>query len=87
MVGKYLDICTSHLTPETIDDLVMENIENVASYDYDEGTFIVVPDEFEVSTIPIDLARLFDYARQNGITLIRLDRDGEEIEELPIYEW
>lgn len=26
MIGKYLDCCTNHLTSETVDNLVMENI-------------------------------------------------------------
>lgn len=87
MIGKYLDVCTSHLSHETIDSLAMENIEGVHSYDYPEGTFIVVPDSFDLGEIPKDLNRLFEYARHNEISLIRLDRDGEEIDELPTYDW
>ena len=89
MVGKYLDICTSHLTSYTIDNLVMENIKGVYTYDYPEGMFIVVPDMFDIEEelIPSDLDTLFKYAKANGITLIRLDRDGEEVDDLPIYNW
>lgn len=87
MIGKYLDVCTSHLTQATIDNLVMENIMGVHSYDYPEGMFIVVPDPFEVGDIPKDLVGVFGYARQNDISLIRLDRDGEEIDDLPTYDW
>lgn len=87
MIGKYLDVCTSHLTQATIDNLVMENIMGVHSYDYPEGMFIVVPDPFDEEETPKDLVGLFGYARHNDISLIRLDRDGEEIDDLPTYDW
>lgn len=91
MIGKYLDICTSHLTQKTIDDLVMGNIPGVVSYDYDEGTFLAVPDKFNLEqdndNVPLDLTELFTFAWEHGITLIRLDRDGEEIDEIPTYGW
>ena len=86
MIGKYLDICTSHLTQETVDDLAIGNIIGVFVNDYEEGIVISVPDDTNIE-VPKDLDTLFEYARQNDITLIRLDRDGEESEELPIYEW
>lgn len=87
MIGKYLDVCTSHLTKDTIDKLEMENIIGVHSYDYPEGIFIVVPDPFDEEETPMDLVGVFGYARQNEISIIRLDRDGEEIDELPVYDW
>lgn len=88
MIGKYLDISTAHLTPETIDNLVMQNVKDVTSFDYPEGQFIVVPDRFSNALdVPRDLMKVFNYAKEQGISLIRVDRDGEEISELPTYEW
>lgn len=91
MIGKYLDVCTSHLTKETIDNLVMDNIAQVVSYDYPEGMFLVVPDKFDYAAHekgwPKDLCRLFEYAQHNEISVIWLDRDAEEIEDLPTYDW
>lgn len=91
MIGKYLDVCTSHLTKETIDNLVMDNIAQVVSYDYPEGMFVVVPDSFDYKVNseewPKDLCRLFEYAQHNEISVIWLDRDAEEIDELPTYDW
>lgn len=87
MIGKYLDVCTSHLTQNTINQLEKENIEGVFSYDYPEGMFIVVPDWHDLRFIPDDLHKLFDYAESIRVSLIRLDRDGEEIDELPVYNW
>lgn len=88
MIGKYLDVCTSHLKQETVDDLIQGNITEVHVYDYEEGLFIVVPDRFDLyEAIPKDLDTLISYAEQNEISLIRLDRDGEEIDDLPTYDW
>lgn len=87
MIGKYLDICTSHLTQDTVDNLTVGNIIGVPVYDYEEGLFIVVPDEFNPLKNPSDLGILFSYAKRNGISLVRIDRDGEEIDGLPTYDW
>ena len=87
MIGKYLDICTSHLRPETVDALSAGDISDVHVYDYEEGMFIVVPDLDEKPFTYSDLETLLNYAEQRDITLIRLDRDGEEIDSLPTYDW
>lgn len=91
MIGKYLDICTSHLTKETVDNLFIGNIIGVVVHDYEEGMFVVVPDSFDYKTNsdewPKDLCRLFEYAQHNEISVIWLDRDAEEIDELPTYDW
>ena len=87
MIGKYLDVCTSHLTQDTVDNLTAGFYHYVPVYDYEEGMFIVVPDKFEEEPLPDDLSILLEYARKNGISFIRLDRDGEEIDDLPVYDW
>lgn len=90
MIGKYLDLCTNHLTSETVDDLVMENIPYTTAYTYEEGMFIIVPSvEYEPDYIkrPEDLEHLFCYARIKGCSIIRLDRDAEELDDLRKYEW
>lgn len=87
MIGKYLDICTSHLTQDTIDNLTAGIYTYIPVYDYEEGMFIIVPDKFEEEPHPDDLEILFKYARKNDISFIRLDRDGEEIDDLPVYDW
>ena len=87
-IHKYCDISTIHLTQNTIDNLVMENIEGIVSYDYPEGMFIVVPPkDLEPEDIPQDLKILIKNAREQDITLIRLDRDAKECDGLPTYNW
>ena len=90
MIGKYLDCCTNHLTSETVDNLVMENIPYTTAYTYEEGMFIIVPDPFddpEDLERPDDLEYLFQYARFRGCSIIRLDRDAEELDNLRTYSW
>ena len=86
MVAKYLDLCTSHLCEETINKLNSETTP--FSYPYEEGVFISVPESEDlVGKIPSDLKRLLGYCWENNIQLVRLDRDSEEIEDLPTYDW
>lgn len=88
MLGKYLDISTSHLKEETLNSLSENKMPY--SYDYKEGVFISVPDKNvireEVCDLPSDLLILLNYAWENGISLIRLDADGEVMKNLPVYE-
>lgn len=94
MVRMYLELCTSNLTPETVNELVMENISGVVAYTYEEGMFIIVPNQndfcfdYKLEELPSDLVKLLKYAWKNHITLIRLDRDAEEFYDgLPVYQW
>ena len=90
MIGKYLDTCTNHLTSETVDALVEGNIPYTTAYPYEEGLFIIIPDiEDEPDDIerPEDLESLFYYARIRGCSIVRLDRDAEELDDLRTYEW
>ena len=61
------------------------------SYDYKEGIFISVPDKDimgkEIRNLPSDLVVLLEYAWENDVLLIRLDTDGEVVDDLPVYEW
>lgn len=86
--GKtYLDISTAHLTQGTFGKL--NSMDIPYTYNYDEGAFISVPDKEEVSiiTMPDDLRILLQYAWDNDIDLIRMDRDAEVCDDLPVYEW
>lgn len=83
----YLDISTAHLMQETLNRL--NAINPPYTYKYNEGAFISVPDKTEVSIIsmPEDLRILLQYAWDNNIEMIRMDRDAEVIENLPVYDW
>lgn len=89
MLGKYLDISTSHLKEETLNSLSENKMPY--SYDYKEGIFISVPDKDiigkEIRNLPSDLVVLLEYAWENDVLLIRLDTDGEVVDDLPVYKW
>ena len=92
-IYKCLDVSTGHLTQETVNELDLDNIAYVTAYTYKEGLFIVVPD-MDISDVkraaadwPNDLKDLFAFARRKDCLLIRLDRDSEEADDLPKYEW
>ena len=84
---KYLDISTAHLTQGTFGGL--NSMHLPYAYNYDEGVFITVPSKDEVDSvnIPDDLRILLQYAWDNDIDLIRMDRDAEVCDDLPVYEW
>lgn len=93
MVRMYLELCTSNLTQETVDELVEGN-SPVIAYSYEEGLFISVPNQndfcfyYDLIELPSDLVKLLKYAWKNNISLIRLDRDAEEnFDGLPVYQW
>ena len=83
----YLDISTAHLMQETLNRL--NAINPPYTYKYNEGAFVSVPDKTEVSIIsmPEDLRILLEYVWDNDIELIRMDRDAEVSEDLPVYDW
>lgn len=88
MIGKYLECCINHLTRETIDNLVMENIPYTTAYTYEKGMFIIIPNAFDEPDDlerPDDLEYLIQHARFKGCSIIRLDRDAEELDNLRIY--
>ena len=37
--------------------------------------------------LPEDLLTILNYARKLGASLVWLDRDADEVEGLPVYEW
>lgn len=88
MILRYLDASTGHLTQKTLNSLNSEDYPY--SYQYDEGVFISVPENDDPEAfekLPKDLRKLLKYAWKNDVQLIRLDRDAEVVDELPVYEW
>lgn len=92
MIKKYLELCTSHLTEETVNSL--NTVQPPYSYQYPYGVFIIVPDrsseeEFAdfFQALPNDLQIVLKYAYEHDIELILLDSDACEKSKLPTYEW
>jgi hypothetical protein len=70
-------ISTGHVRQETFGQFV-------GAADYLEGAFVNV----EVETVPeMDLIRAWMRANYPNQHWVRLDRDGDQIEGLPHFEW
>jgi len=84
---KYLEISTAHLKQKTLEGF--NAMEPPYTYECEEGIFMSVPDKNEtnISDMPKDLRILLQYAWINGIDLIRMDRDADVIDDIPVYDW
>lgn len=83
---KYLDLSTAHVEKEVMNPLGIVPRYQTATYEY--GAFFYVPqlDEIDPDTPP-GLAAVLKYAWWQDCDLVRLDRDGETIEALPVFDW
>lgn len=89
LVFQMLDMSTGHITKETNDKLLNDDV-NIAYYHKPECGFLIsVPEDAEdvEGILPEDLERCLQFARERGFQWINLDCDGEVIKELPVYNW
>jgi len=96
-IQKYLDASTAHITAE--DNTLLqqsetsEDIPGCCSYPYDQGYFISIypdaPSEQEKadSGYSESFFKVQEYARKRGCTVLRLDADGDLIEDLEKHNW
>ena len=94
-------LSTSHITIDDHSFLANEADPNAKSGTlsvdaYSGGLMIVMPDPMDQSTTMRALRRegysgafqaLIRYAIEQHVNYIRLDRDGEIVEELPMFNW
>lgn len=87
-------ISTCHISPETV-DLLVEAHEAPGDVpgimicaEYEEGYFIRFDDGSHLDAMPDDLAAIFHWLAMCGFDSgwVRLDRDGDDVEDLPVYE-
>jgi len=93
-ISTMLTINSAHITKETADILADHNAAAgwtmmLAVYDFDEyGWMIYVSDSDGAEDgMPEDLAACVELAQDKGCDWLRLDSDGEIVDELPVYEW
>lgn len=96
-IWKYLDASSAHITRE--DNALLqqtttsENIPGCYVYPYDCGYFIsVYPDspteeEKKESGFSENFFKLVEYARKNECYILRIDADGDDIEEFEVFNW
>lgn len=96
MVQKYLDLSTAHVSKETADwlDLIgNKEGDSIPVIMYLKGSYgwIVYAAqedfEFENKKVPADLLQVINYAKSLDCIWIMFDCDGEQVKELPVYEW
>ena len=92
MIAKYLDCSSTHITEQTFNQLVDEEIISVTSHKKETdgilyGVFVHVPDKLDQEDdVPDDLADMFDYARAMDCYWIIFDVEGEIIDTLHVYD-
>lgn len=84
-------ISTSHIELETMNRLSYSRIPGFMSAEYDEGVFIYVPNPAP-DDCPVGLKAVVDWYNENYTESeidcwLRLDSQGDVIEELPTYDW
>ena len=94
-VYKYLECSTAHLTQADCEALD-EHPEGIVCYPYEEGAWVYVGGPHtskggvnidKIEKMLPSLAACMRKARTLGCTDIKFDRDGEEHDDLPTYEW
>lgn len=90
-ITKMITISTAHIKESTTSFL--EEILLFPVYKFDYFYIIWIDDDMEPylkpfkNAIPNDLWGCIMFAHNLGCQWLRLDRDGEIMDELPIYEW
>jgi hypothetical protein len=81
-----LTLSTAHITPETGEFLNDPADPFLVVYKKIQfGWFMCLNQS--MPHLPKDLADIINFAKNNECTCICLDRDGEEVSQLPIYNW
>ena len=78
-----LVLSTAHLTQRTLEEL--EAAEDRARLVWQHGVIVFVPETNDEERE--DLAKVFDYCRDQGFDWVRFDSDSPQLEGLPVYEW
>lgn len=93
-ISKMLTISTAHIMERTGNELneAINNAEaaiDLCIYEKkDYGFYVHIPEDWQDErNIPCDLKDCVKMADNNGCEWLCLDRDGEIVGELPVYEW
>ena len=90
-IAKMLTISTAHVTQKTANKIDREEITGLVIYSKDEfGWFIFIPEDLyeeDYDELPKDLKACIQLAMDNDCNWLCLDCDGEELDELEVYEW
>lgn len=87
-VTKALCLSTSHIQPSTA-KLLDSGATLMTVWKSNHGYFIplyAVQESIDID-LPQDLLNCMKVAHAEGCDFLRLDRDGEQTDELPKYDW
>ncbi len=95
-IETMLVLSTAHLTQDTC-GIYLSNIAlglergSIVVFDKrDVGFFVYVPADPEATEgpdVPLELRSACHVARREGCRWIMYDKDGPELDELPVYSW
>lgn len=84
-IHRMLDLSTAHLPPEARAEL--NNYEGVTAREYEYGWLLYVPPRLgSGADYPDFINDIWRYATKHDCRYVLLDRDAEEITDLPTYE-
>lgn len=88
-INKMLTVSTGHISKETAELLDKDNIYGLVVYQKDEyGWFIFLSEEDDYyAGIPDELLKLIKFAKDLGCSWLCLDRDGDVLEYLEVFDW
>jgi hypothetical protein len=87
MIHQFFELSTIHIKPETAEWLGGKAGELVSYPKGEYGWFIPLIMHGDRQRVPEDLAAVMWYAHDAGCTMLVLDRDAEENDNLPTYNW
>jgi len=81
-------ISTCHITAATDRIMQDQGDQNPWTYiaPYSEGAFMYIQSE-DMEGQPTEFSDIFAWARKHGYQWVRIDADGDVVDQLPSYEW
>ena len=89
---KVWEVSTAHITEEDNNTLGKQSMEDVVSYPYEFGYFIVVQSDKMTVNNPDKMSnafiKIYNDAIESGVNLIQFDRDaGPDNPDYPTFDW
>lgn len=90
-IQKTLTISTAHITPETNAKLLVEPETNELCLSVyrkeDYGYYITITDQIDYNLLPTELAKIIQFTKDVGCSILCLDCDGPIIPYLETFDW
>lgn len=90
LIDKMMTLSTAHISEETaylLDDELTVTKWGLIAYEKSAYGWFINLGFDELFNVPLDLLHCINYALENGCSWLCLDRDGDEADDLPTYDW